>query len=237
MKVLIVNNIGREGPGLLEEILEENEIESYTYEYQKYKAFPSPGDYGAIFVFGGPDSANDETDKMIEEIKGIKEFLAKGVPFFGICLGLQIMVKALGGTVKKNPIKEIGWRDPKGQIFKIYLTEEGKKDPIFEGINPEFEIFQLHGETVELKPGLKLLGTGEYCNNQILKYGKNAYGFQGHIELSCDLFYNWIKEDEDLNRLGISQLEKDYRKVREKYESNGKRIIKNFLDVYVSKVK
>ncbi|NYT03543.1 MAG: hypothetical protein GKC00_02425 [Candidatus Methanofastidiosa archaeon] len=67
MKVLIVNNIGREGPGLLEEILEENEIESYTYEYQKDKAFPSPGDYGAIFVFGGPDSANDETDKMIEE--------------------------------------------------------------------------------------------------------------------------------------------------------------------------
>jgi len=81
------------------------------------------------------------------------------------------------------------------------------------------------------------LGTGEHCNNQILKYEKNAYGFQGHIELSSDLFFNWIQEDEDLKKLDRSQLEKDYEKVREKYELNGKRIIKNFLDVYVSKVK
>lgn len=237
MKVLIVNNIEREGPGLLKDILEENKIESHTYYFQKDKSFPSPNGYDAIFVFGGPDSANDETEKMLEEIKGIKAFLSKGVPYFGICLGLQLMVIALGGIFKRNPIKEVGWRGPEGEIFKVHLTEKGKRDPIFKGIESEFDIFQLHGETVELKPELELLGTGKYCNNQILKYGENAYGFQGHIELSSEMFYCWIQEDEYLKKLDRSQLEKDYEKLRQKYESNGKRIIKNFLDISCFKLK
>ncbi|KYC46336.1 MAG: GMP synthase (glutamine-hydrolyzing) subunit A [Candidatus Methanofastidiosum methylothiophilum] len=231
MKVLIVNNISREGPGLLKEILEENRIDYYIYDFEREKLFPSPDDYDAIFVFGGPDSANDETEKMKEEIKGVKEFLNKEVPYFGICLGLQVMVKALGGKVMKNPIKEVGWRDPQDNIFKVHLTEDGKKDPIFEGVESEFDIFQLHGETVELTSEMKLLGTGEYCKNQIVRYGKNAYGFQGHIELSSDMFYTWIREDEDLNKLDKYKLEKDYNKVRKTYESSGRKILKNFLDV------
>jgi GMP synthase-like glutamine amidotransferase len=101
MKALIVKNIARESPGLLLEILEENKIEFNIYEYEKDRAFPSPEDYGAIFVFGGPDSANDETEKMIKEIKGVKKFLAKKIPYFGACLGLQVIVKALEGNVKK----------------------------------------------------------------------------------------------------------------------------------------
>ena len=91
MKVLIVKNIARESPGLLMEILEENRIEYNIYEYEKDRAFPSPEDYDAIFVFGGPDSANDKTEKITKEIKCVKDFLAKRIPYFGICLGLQVM--------------------------------------------------------------------------------------------------------------------------------------------------
>ena len=56
------------------------------------------------------------------------------------------MVKALVGKVIKNPIKEIGWRDPDKNLFKVYLTEDGRKDPIFEGIDSEFEVFQLQAK-------------------------------------------------------------------------------------------
>jgi GMP synthase-like glutamine amidotransferase len=117
----------------------------------------------------------------------------------------------------------------------VYLTDEGKKDPIFEGIESEFDVFQLHGETVELTQQMKLLGTGEYCTNQIVKYGENAYGFQGHIELSPEILYTWIQEDVDLARLDKFQLDKDYTKIREKYESNGEKILNNFL--YLSGIK
>ncbi|KYC47236.1 MAG: glutamine amidotransferase [Candidatus Methanofastidiosum methylothiophilum] len=153
----------------------------------------------------------------------------KGIPCFGICLGLQVMVKALGGKVTTNPIKEIGWRDPDKNLFKVYLTEEGRKDPIFEGIESEFEIFQLHGETVELTRQMKVLGTGKYCKNQIVKCGENAYGFQGHLELSYDMFNTWIQEDEDLKKIENSLLKADYGVVRKKYESTGNKILKNFL--------
>ncbi len=78
---------------------------------------------------------------MKEEIRGVKEFLNKGIPYFGICLGLQVMVKALGRNVKKNLIKEVGWRDPRDNISKIHVTEEGKSDPIFKGIKKEFTYF------------------------------------------------------------------------------------------------
>ena len=237
MKVLIINNIAREGPGLLQDILEENRIESSTYEFGRDNKFPSPEGYSAIFVFGGPDSANDKTEKMLEEIRGLEEFLTRGVPYFGVCLGLQVMVKALGGKVKKNPIKEIGWRDPEDKIFKVFLTEEGRKDPIFNGIDLEFYIFQLHGETVELAKQVKLLGTGEYCKNQVVKYGDTAYGFQGHIELSYDMFFKWIQEDEDLKRLDSFLLTADYEKVRINYEANGRKILKNFLEVSGFKIK
>jgi len=72
MKVLIVNNIAREGPGLLKDILEENRIDVYIYEFEKERGFPSPKDYDTIFVFGGPDSANDKTEKILEEVRGGK---------------------------------------------------------------------------------------------------------------------------------------------------------------------
>lgn len=236
MKVLIVNNIPREGPGILQDILEKNNIEFDIYEYGKDFNFPLPENYEAIVVLGGPDSANDETDKIIKEIEGVKKFLEKEIPYFGICLGLQIMVKALGGKVIKNPIKEVGWRDPEDKLFKVNLTKKGINDPIFEGIKKQFTIFQLHGETISMVPEMNLLGTGKYCKNQVVKYGKYAYGFQGHIELTSDMFYDWIKEDDDLKKLDKNKLKADYHKFKKEYELNGEKILKNFLSISGFKV-
>ncbi len=236
MGVLIVNNIEREGPGILQNILEKNGIEFDIYEYKKGIDFPSPEDYKAIVVLGGPESANDKTDKIIKEVEGVKRFLQREIPYFGICLGLQIMVKALDGKVRKSPIKEVGWRDPEDNLFKVKLTEEGINDPIFKGIEREFAIFQLHGETVDITSETKLLGTGKYCKNQVIKYGKNAYGFQGHIELTPDMFNSWIEEDDDLKKLDRKKLKMDYNIVKKDFESNGQKILKNFLNISGFKV-
>lgn len=231
MKVLIINNIPREGPGILKDILEKNSIEYDTHEFGLDKKLPNFKGYGAVFVFGGPDSANDNSKKMIEEVNFVKDSLANNIPYLGICLGLQVMVKALGGGVTKNPIKEVGWRDPDNEIFKVQLTEDGINDPIFKGVDSEFIIFQLHGETVELTSDMRLLGVGKYCTNQIVKFGNNSYGFQGHIELSKNMFYNWIIEDDDLKKLDYLSLVNDYNNLRIKYEENGNKIFKNFLKI------
>jgi GMP synthase-like glutamine amidotransferase len=119
----------------------------------------------------------------------------------------------------------------------VQLTEKGSNDPIFKDLDSEFIIFQLHGETVELTSDMNLLGIGKYCKNQIVKYGNNAYGFQGHIELSKDMFYNWIIEDDNLKKLDYTSLDFDYKNLKIKYEEIGNRIFKNFLKIADFKIK
>ena len=60
-----------------------------------------------MMVFGGPDSANDDTEKMKQELQRISEILDAEIPYLGICLGMQALVKAAGGTVRKNKIKDL----------------------------------------------------------------------------------------------------------------------------------
>src|SRR3989338_10542909 len=183
-KVLVVQNVSHESPGLIGEVLNDNGINFDIADLSKEEDFPNPANYSAVFVFGGPDSANDDTFKMKKEIARIEELLNNQIPYFGICLGVQTLVKAAGGKVQRSPIKEIGFRDPQGKYFEIELTSEGKQDVLFKGIKSPMKIFHLHGDTVKLNPRARLLATVKYCQNQAVKIGGNAYGLQGHLELT-----------------------------------------------------
>lgn len=230
-KVLIVKNNPMESPGIVKNILDEEKIPFDIVDLDKGQKFPDPKNYSAVFVFGGPDSANDQTPKMKEELKRIKETLDAGIPYFGVCLGMQTLVKAAAGEVHRNDIKESGWRDPEGNYFEIELTDEGKKDPIFDGIKSRLKIFHLHGETVALKNSMNLLATGKFCRNQVVKIGNNAYGFQGHIELTDSLLKEWVKHDPDLRLLHANPLRTDFKNLKLEYNTNGKKILTNFLKI------
>ena len=230
MKVLIVKNMAREGPGLLEEILNHHNT-GYDIVDLDEESFPDAREYSAVFVMGGPDSANDITPKMQEELQRIKEITNAGIPYFGVCLGMQTLVKANGGEVYKNDLKEIGWRDPEGNYFVVDSTEEGKSDPLFVGMSSPLNIFHLHGETVTLTDRMKLLATGKYCKNQIIKIGDDAYGIQGHFELTSQMFDEWRTQDSDLIPLDQEALKADYAVLRTTYEASGKQILTNFLRI------
>jgi GMP synthase (glutamine-hydrolysing) len=230
-EILIIKNITREDSGLLGEIIKENGIKNKIIDLSKGEKISSIGKYGAVVVLGGPDSANDVTSKMIRELALIREILADGIPYLGICLGLQTMVKAAGGQVIKSPVNEIGFRDQDGQYYNIGLTESGRKDPLFEGTDDTFNVFHLHGETVILTDKMKLLAEGRYCRNQIVKTGTNAYGIQCHFELTPEMFKTWINEDPDLQKLDIEQLSDDLHAVSLKYSETGRQLFNNFLRI------
>jgi len=197
-KILIVKNVTHEDEGLFGDILKEKNIPYDVADLSLGEKFPDPENYSAVMVFGCPDSANDDTKKMKQELQRIKETIDAGIPYLGICLGMQALVKATGGNVRKNQIKEVGCRDADGNYFEINLTEDGKKDPIFDDLSSELKIFHLHGETVDLIPQITLLATGKYCKNQAVRVGKNAYGIQGHPELSEARLKVWVAKDKDL---------------------------------------
>lgn len=230
-KILLVKNNSLECPGIVKDILKEKNICFDMIDLDNGDKFPDARNYAAVFVFGGPDSANDQTPKMKEELKRINETLDAGIPYFGVCLGMQTLVKAAAGEVYKNAMKEVGWKDPEGNYFEMELTNEGKKDLIFKGIKQRLKIFHLHGETVALKNGMRLLATGKFCINQVVKVGNNAYGFQGHIELTDSLLEKWIKNDSDLRLLDTNSLRMDFKNIKSEYETNRRKILTNFLQI------
>lgn len=230
-KVLIIKNITREGPGILEKILQENLIFYDIVDLSINEPIPDSRKYSALIVLGGPDSANDETPKIRNEIKFIKNWLVTKKTFLGICLGLQLLAKAAGGKVVKNKIKEIGFRDPDGNFFEVDLLKSSQKDPLLYKLGKKIKVFHLHAETVTLTEKMQLLGKGKYCQNQIVKAADCAYGLQGHFELISRMLDVWLTEDPDLKKLDAHKIRADFAKVKEEYERSVNQIFTNFLKI------
>jgi GMP synthase (glutamine-hydrolysing) len=230
-EILIVKNITRENPGLLENIIRERGIKYSVVDLSQRQNFQSIENYGAVVVLGGPDSANDGNQKMENELALIREVLEANIPYLGICLGLQTFVKAAGGQVVKNQSKEVGFRDQNGNYFTVELTKEGQRDALFRGLDHSFNVFHLHGETVILTENMKLLAVGKFCRNQIVKIGSNSYGIQCHFELTPEMFETWINEDPDLQKLDRDQLRWDFEAIKDKYAQVGRQLFQNFLNI------
>jgi GMP synthase (glutamine-hydrolysing) len=230
-KILIIKNIPSEGPGLIEDILNECGIKYSIFDLSKGQNQLIINNYGAVIVLGGPDSANDDSHKIQTELALIREVLKAKIPYLGICLGLQTFVKAAGGEVVKNGIKEVGFRDPNGDYFDVELTIEGHSDPLFTGLDNSFRVFHLHGETVNITENMILLATGKYCRNQIVKFGLNSYGIQFHFELTSELLETWIKEDPDLLKIDAERLRSDFEAIRYEYFQSGNLLFQNFLRI------
>jgi GMP synthase-like glutamine amidotransferase len=230
-KALVVKNSTLEGPGLIEHVFSEYGIFWDMVDLDRGDKFTSLEEYKAVFVLGGPDSANDKTSKIIRELEIIRQVFDREIPYLGICLGMQLMVKANEGTVLRCRKGEVGWRDSCGRYYRTALTREGRKDLLFYGIEKPVNVLQLHNEKVELGKNMKLLGTGRYCRNQIVKIGSRAYGIQGHIELTRPMLDDWINHIIDLAHVEKSSIMDDYNNIRSGYEKVGKKIIENFLSI------
>jgi GMP synthase (glutamine-hydrolysing) len=229
--LLIVQNISHEGPGLLEGLLNEYEIAFERYDLSKGESIPDPSGYAGMVVLGGPQSANDPSAEIIGELEVIRKALVAGVPYLGICLGLQLLVKAAGGCVVKCHQKEIGFREPDGEAFMVELTAEGRLDRLFRGIRERLRVFQLHGETVVPLESMSVLATGCGCKNQVLRIGSNAWGLQCHFEMTPAMFESWIGIDHDLRAMNRAELLAEFDAIGKEYADTGRAILLNFLEI------
>jgi GMP synthase (glutamine-hydrolysing) len=143
--------------------------------------------YQALIVLGGPMSANDPLPGLARELRQIREALEQGLPILGICLGSQLIAKALGARVYRNPKLEIGWEP-------VHLTPAGHSDPLFAGIDSPTTFFHWHGETFELPAGAEWLAYSEKCRHQAYRFGRNVYGLQFHPEVDAAMIDDWSRQ-------------------------------------------
>jgi len=141
------------------------------------------------------------------------------------------LVKAAGGKVVKNKIKEIGFCDSDRNFFEVDLRKDSQKDPLLYKLGKQIKVFHLHAETVTLTKNMQLLGKGEYCQNQIVKVADSAYGLQGHFELTERMLDVWLLKDPDLKKLDAKKVRADFTKIKKEYERTANQIFTNFLKI------
>jgi GMP synthase-like glutamine amidotransferase len=99
---------------------------------------PTPGALSApsgLILMGGPMSVNDDLPWIPHEIAAIREAVRRGIPVLGVCLGAQLIARALGARVYPNPEKEIGWAP-------LHWTPAAATDRLFHGFSEPETVFQ-----------------------------------------------------------------------------------------------
>jgi GMP synthase-like glutamine amidotransferase len=201
MNVLIVKHIDIEGPGLVEYCLRQEKIPYQILNLSSRVHLPKLEEITHIVLLGGPMNVYEEGRYpfLRDEDLFIKEAIQRGKAILGICLGAQLIAKALGAKVSKAPAKEIGWYD-------VSLTEIGSQDPLFSNLPKTFSVFQWHEDTFEIPKGGKLIATSSPIPHQAFRYGEKVYGLQFHLEVTDEMIGEWVETyEEEFKGLQSSQ--------------------------------
>lgn len=182
----IIQHVKEEGAGVFLELLPKE----YKIVLAGVDEFPDINVVSGVLIMGGPMGVyeKDRFPFIEKELRFIKSCSEKGVKILGVCLGAQMIAEAMGGKVYKGEHQEIGWS-------LINLTDEAKKDFVFQVFPKEMEVFQWHGDTFTLPDGGIRLATSKLYQNQAFKYGNNIYGLQYHIEVTKDIVKEWFAND------------------------------------------
>ena len=186
MRILVLQHISCEPPGVYEDILVKKGAAIHRVEIDEGQQLPDWRGFDAIIAMGGPMSVNDDAmlPWLTAEKRWVRQAVLAGQPYWGVCLGAQLLAASLGARVYAGPKPEVG-------IMPVYLTSAAHDDPVFSGLPHELLTFQWHGETFDLPDGAVLLATSPAYPNQAFRWKKKAYGIQFHVEISADLAKQW----------------------------------------------
>ncbi len=236
MDVLVLQHIACEPPGAFEDVLVAAGATIHRVELDEGDHLPHWQDYAAIVAMGGPMSVNDDAELpwLTAEKQAIAEAVRAGVPYWGSCLGVQLLAAALGGRVYAGTQPEVG-------VLPVTLTDEGRSDPVFAGLPAEFLTLQWHGDTFELPEDGVLLASSPAYPNQAFRVGRAAYGVQFHVEVTDRMAREWAEvpayaeyADRVLGAGGIDRLMGDFDAARDRMLDIGRRMFERWVEIAVA---
>jgi GMP synthase-like glutamine amidotransferase len=215
----ILQHVQWEGPVLIASEAQRRGVHADIRRLDLGAGFPRSDEVGGLVVMGGPMGAY-EAEKhpfLAAECDLIAELVGQDRPVLGVCLGAQLLARALGAKVFRGHGPEIGFGF-------VELTTAGKRDPLFRSSGPSVPVFHWHGDTFDLPEGSTLLASSTEYPHQAFRFGRCAYGLQFHIEPDSDTWSAWrahlpldLTERAEQRRYAVEQV--------------GRSILARFLDV------
>ena len=185
MTIAIFRHTATEGPGTIADFLDERGISYQLIRIDQGEAVPvTASAYSGLVFMGGPMSVNDNLPWIAHVLALIRDAVQQDIPVLGHCLGGQLMAKALGGVVTRNPVKEIGWG-------RVTVSDNAQARAWF-GELSTFYSFHWHGETFSLPQGASHILSSAHCVNQAFVLGKHL-AMQCHVEMTDAMIKKWCE--------------------------------------------
>jgi len=182
----IVRTTRTEGPGYFATFLERRAVPWTLLAMDSGDAVPKDArGFSGLAFMGGPMSVNDDLPWIAPLLELIRSAARDDVPTLGHCLGGQLISKALGGTVTRNRLPEIGWGE-------VQVEDNGVARQWF-GDTAGFESFHWHGETFTIPLGATRVLSNAHCANQGFALGKHL-GLQCHVEMTEEMVQAWCRD-------------------------------------------
>jgi GMP synthase (glutamine-hydrolysing) len=187
-EALVIRHVAFEDLGNLADALHQARL-SVTYREAGLDTLMDIDPLGPelIVILGGPIGAYEEEKYpfLIDELHILETRLTADLPTLGICLGSQLMARALGAKVYPGPCKEIGW-------FSLQLTEPGRRSPLAFLTDDQMKVLHWHGDTFDLPQGATRLASTLLYENQAFSWGKGWLALQFHPEVTLKGLERWV---------------------------------------------
>ena len=222
LSILVFQNDPYDGPGYLGEAFLRRGARLTTIRLDQGEAVPDITPYDILLVMGGTMNvyAENEHPWLAPETQAIRQAVQADKAVLGVCLGGQLLAKALDAPVHVGAATEIG-------LTPITLTEAGKADPLFQGLS-QIEAVEWHDDTFDIPNGATALACSEGCANQAFRFGQRAYGLQFHPEVSPEMLAQWIKAAGNVP-IDLSPFQRAVETKVEALQAQANRLVDNFL--------
>jgi GMP synthase (glutamine-hydrolysing) len=174
------------GPaGIFADVLRERGDELLEWNVSQGDPPEDPEVFDALVVFGGSMHVDQEERHpwLPAQHDLVRAAADSGQPLLGVCLGGQLIARAMGGHVGPASRPEIGWH-------QVELTPEGEADPVLGALPTTFDALEWHSYAFEPPPGAVLLAHSPVCA-QGFRLGATTWGVQFHPEATRAMLERW----------------------------------------------
>lgn len=228
--VLLIGHAEYETFGVAPETLQDQDLPWIEHLAHTGAELPELSEVAGIVVYGGIMNVDmtDEYPFLDRERAFVRAAVDAGVPYLGICLGGQLLARALDHPVYSAGVREIGFN-------ALHPTAAAAEDPLLSVFEDGDVVFHWHEDTFDLPEGATLLATGDLVRTQAFRYGPSAWGTQFHFEVDRAEIDLWLKiaGDDGVRAWGSTTeaLEADTDAFIDGHEERARNLFRRFWDI------